>query len=200
MLMNNKNVISITNRKLCNNDFLTQLEKISKSGVESIYLREKDLSSNDYKVLAEKCLNICSRNNVKLFIVQYIDLAKNLKCDNLHLSYKDFVSNYEILKDFKNISVSVHNIGEAVKSQELGATRLITGHIFATDCKKGVAPRGLIYLKTICTSVNIPVYAIGGITPDNVDRTIRCGATGVCIMSSLMQTDNPNLLIENLMK
>jgi thiamine-phosphate pyrophosphorylase len=76
---------------------------------------------------------------------------------------------------------------EAKTVQSLGATRLVTGHIFPTDCKKGVPPRGLEYLKTICQSVDIPVYAIGGITPENAHLTIGCGAKGVCMMSYLMK-------------
>jgi thiamine-phosphate pyrophosphorylase len=44
--------------------------------------------------------------------------------------------------------------------------------------------------------VNLPVYAIGGITPTNANDIISSGADGVCIMSSLMATDTPNLLLK----
>ena len=183
-------IISISNRKLCNQEFSTQIEKISKSKlVESIYLREKDLSSNEYKSLLIDCLKICT--DTEIFPVKYIDVAKSLNLQNIHLSYQTFMDNYNNLDCFKNISVSVHNIDEAILSEKFGATRLITGHIFQTDCKKGVPPRGLNYLKNVCNSVKIPVYAIGGITSVNAKSVIDCGATGICIMSSLMQTDNP---------
>ena len=39
-----------------------------------------------------------------------------------------------------------------------------------TDCKKGLAPRGLDFLKNVCDSVDIPVYAIGGINIDDGRR------------------------------
>ena len=189
-------IISISNRKLCHDDFLSRLESISNSGVESIYLREKDLSQEEYTSLAKKVLKVC--NNCDIYIVKYIDVDKNLNCKNIHLSYKDFLSNCDALSDFKNVSVSVHSVDEAITSSKMGATRLITGHIFATDCKKNLAPRGLEYLEKVCSSVNIPVYAIGGISPNNAMQTIKRGADGVCVMSSLMQTHNVNTLVESL--
>lgn len=189
-------IISISSRKLCHDDFLSRLESISNSGVESIYLREKDLSQEEYTSLAKKVLKVC--NNCDIYIVKYIDVAKTLNCKNIHLSYKDFLSNCDALGDFKNVSVSVHSVDEAITSSKMGATRLITGHIFATDCKKNLAPRGLEYLEKVCSSVNIPVYAIGGISPNNAMQTINYGADGVCVMSSLMQTHNVNTLVESL--
>ena len=189
-------IISISNRKLCHDDFLSRLESISNSGVESIYLREKDLSQEEYTSLAEKVLKVC--NNCDIYIVKYIDVAKTLNCKNIHLSYKDFLSNCDALGDFKNVSVSVHSVDEAITSSKMGATRLITGHIFATDCKKNLAPRGLEYLEKVCSSVNIPVYAIGGISPNNAMQTIKRGADGVCVMSSLMQAHNVITLVESL--
>lgn len=178
-------VVSISNRHLCQGDFITQLERVSKSGVESIYLREKDLPLEEYYTLAEEFLKVCTECNT--YLVQRIDVAKSLGCKSIHLPYGDFLNHHTELDCFTNISVSVHSLEEAKTVQSLGATRLVTGHIFPTDCKKGVPPRGLEYLKTICQSVDVPVYAIGGITPENAHLAISCGAKGVCMMSYLMK-------------
>lgn len=77
---------------------------------------------------------------------------------------------------------------EAIEAQKLGATYISAGHIFATDCKKDLPPRGLEFLKEVCNSVTIPVYAIGGIKLSDVqmDEIIKCGAKGGCIMSGMM--------------
>jgi thiamine-phosphate pyrophosphorylase len=189
------NVVCISNRKLCHDDFLARLESISHSGVESIYLREKDLPQGEYQALLENVLKACTCD---VYAVQYVDVAKSLNVKNIHLSYRGFLEEYQTLGNFKNISVSVHSVDEAIEAQRLGATRLVTGHIFATDCKKGLPPRGLEYLRSICESVNIPVYAIGGITPENAYKTMENGASGVCVMSLLMQSDNFDFLIRNL--
>ncbi len=48
----------------------------------------------------------------------------------------------------------------------MGASYLTAGHIYATDCKRGLPPRGLGFLKEVCREVSIPVYGIGGIKFD----------------------------------
>ena len=111
---------------------------------------------------------------------------------------------------FKVIGTSVHSVEDAIKAEQLGATYMTAGHIFATDCKKGLPPRGLDFLKNVCDAVEIPVYAIGGINiassgdstasdapstydamPDiSVPRladVMKCGAAGGCIMSGMMR-------------
>ena len=79
--------------------------------------------------------------------------------------------------------MSVHILEEAKKSQDLGANYIIVGHIFNTDCKKGLKPKGLDFLKEI----KIEVFAIGGIDFNNYSEVIKTGVTGVCMMSGLMK-------------
>ena len=83
--------------------------------------------------------------------------------------------------------VSVHSVEDARLAEQCGATYLTAGHVFVTDCKKGLAPRGLDFLHEVCSSVKIPVYAIGGINDKNAASCIREGAAGVCVMSGYMR-------------
>lgn len=75
---------------------------------------------------------------------------------------------------------------DAVEAQKLGCTYITAGHIFDTDCKKGLPGRGHEFLRNVCRAVTIPVYAIGGITPENAEEIYQDGASGACLMSSLM--------------
>ena len=68
------------------------------------------------------------------------------------------------------------------------------GHIFTTDCKKGLKPRGITALQQICKEAQIPVYAIGGISSENIKEVIQAGAAGACIMSFGMQASKEELL------
>ena len=69
--------------------------------------------------------------------------------------------------------------------------RRVNDMFFDTDCKKGLPGRGLDFLKAVCSSVSIPVYAIGGISPKNFSMVRNVGANGGCIMSSAMNCTNP---------
>ncbi|AVQ39102.1 thiamine phosphate synthase [Clostridium botulinum] len=195
-------LLAITNRHLCNNEFLEQIQDICTLNAKnrviesvSIVLREKDLSENDYKKLAAKVLNICKKNNTECILHTYYKVAKELNCKKIHLPLHVLKSNPNIYKDFDEVGVSIHSVSEAIEAINLGATYITAGHIFATDCKKDLPPRGLSFLSSVCSSVNIPVYAIGGISPANAEKAINAGAEGVCIMSGLMTCESSKLFI-----
>ncbi|GAE02649.1 thiamine-phosphate pyrophosphorylase ThiE [Clostridium botulinum B str. Osaka05] len=195
-------LLAITNRHICNNEFLAQIQDIctlneKNTVIESvsIVLREKDLSENDYKKLAAKVLNICEKNNTECILHTYYKVAKELNCKKIHLPLHVLKSNPNIYKDFNEIGISIHSVSEAIEAMNLGATYITAGHIFATDCKKGLPPRGLGFLSSVCSSVHIPVYAIGGISPANAEKAINAGAEGVCIMSGLMTCESSKLFI-----
>jgi len=186
------NVICVTNRKLVDNeDFYSRIQKISCGEPEKIILREKDLSENEYEKMARKCYDICGQKNVDLSVNKFLTVAKNIGIGSVHLSISDFIEWRDELNHFDCVGVSVHSVEEAFKAQTFGANYIIAGHIFATDCKKGVPPRGLDFLQKVCQSVDIPVYAIGGINLRNAWLVKDTGVCGVCVMSLLMREKNP---------
>jgi thiamine-phosphate pyrophosphorylase len=195
-------LLAITNRHLCNNDFLEQIQDICALSEKntviksvSIVLREKDLSENDYKDLAVKVLKICKENNTECILHTYYKVARELNCKKIHLPLHVLKSNPNIYKEFNEVGVSIHSVSEAIEAINLGATYITAGHIFATNCKKDIPPRGLNFLSSVCSSVNIPVYAIGGISFENAQKAINAGADGICIMSGLMSCNNSRIFI-----
>ncbi len=191
MIMSTFDVLAVSNRKLCGNDFLTQIELVARAKPCGIILREKDLSEAEYKQLAKKVVEICGIDGVNCILHTFTDAAISLGCTAIHLPLPFLLKEAGKLDFFETIGVSTHSVEEAVEAQRLGATYVTTGHIFATDCKKGIAPRGLPFLKSVVESIEIPVYAIGGITPENAKAAAKARAHGVCVMSGLMQCDNP---------
>ena len=176
-------IISVSNRKLCNKDFLERISEISNAGIPVI-LREKDLNEAEYEELAKKVIALCPN----IILHSFTNAAKNIGCKRIHLPM-------HVLRDtdvsgFEITGTSVHSPEEAKEAQTLGASYITAGHIFETDCKKGLAPRGLDFLENVCQSVNIPVYAIGGINSENAREAISRGASGVCVMSGLMTCEN----------
>ena len=84
---------------------------------------------------------------------------------------------------------------DAREAQALGCTYITAGHVFETDCKNGLPGRGLDFLRSVCATVDIPVYGIGGIDADNIALVRETGASGACLMSSLMiHEDVPRLM------
>ena len=195
----------ISNRKLCENENLEkQIKKIFSAyekkiilknfDIVALTLREKDLDKNEYLKLIEKIYPICQKYKINLILHQNYDLNLDdkYKIDGIHLSYNIFKSlneniKAELIKKYKRIGVSIHSLDEAKEVENLGASYVVAGHIFETDCKKGLEPRGLKFIKDLSSALSIPIFAIGGIDEKNSQSVINNGAFGLCIMSTLMK-------------
>ena len=195
----------ISNRKLCENKNLEkQIEKIFSAyerkiilknfEIVALTLREKDLNKNEYLKLIEKVYPICQKYKINLILHQNYDLNLDDKynIEGIHLSYSIFKSlneniKAELIKKYKRIGVSIHSLDEAKEAESLGASYVVAGHIFKTDCKKGLEPRGLKFVEDLSSTLTIPIFAIGGIDEKNSQSVIDRGAFSVCMMSSIMK-------------
>lgn len=182
-----ENMICITNRHLCQGDFLEKIEQIVEKRPKAIILREKDLSEEEYEQLLLSCQKIC-RGRVPLYAHTYLDAAIRAEVSGIHLPLpilRDCV--LEERTGFKRMGASIHSVTEALEAQQLGASYVTAGHVFATDCKKGLPGRGLTFLKEVCEAVSIPVYALGGMNKGNLKLVMKMGAAGSCMMSDFMK-------------
>lgn len=186
-MCNFSKLIAVTNRKLCNNDFLQQIDKICALYPKSLILREKDLTKEEYFELARDVKVICEKYKTSYFIHSHIDIAKQLGCDSIHISLPLLTQYGDDIKEFTNISVSCHSIEDVYTAIQAGATQIILGNIFETTCKPGLSGKGLNFLKDICDKSEVPVYAIGGITLENLPEVLDTHAAGGCMMSGFMK-------------
>ena len=184
--MDEKQIIAITNRKLCTRPFLEVMEDLTKRDFQTIVLREKDLTEEEYEKLAGQCLEICRRNQAVLTLHNFVGAARNLGVSRIHLPYPVFLKEAGNLSDFESVSTSIHKPEEARTAKELGADFVFAGHIYRTDCKKGLKPRGLGFLREVLEASDLPVYGIGGIHENNYREVLDAGAAGVCMMSEFM--------------
>ncbi len=99
---------------------------------------------------------------------------------------------------FSSVGVSVHSVKEAKEAEAMGADYLIAGPVFKTKCKPDAVPKGTGLITDVLSSVRIPVYAIGGITPYNIAKVSAEGASGVCIRSPMMTDENLKVLVREL--
>lgn len=192
-----KDMIAVTNRHLLDyamNPFDALLEKIehlSKLGVKAIVLREKDLSAKEYEELAIKALDICRKNHTPLILHSFSQAAIDLEHRSIHLPLPDLSRTYgnyrKKLLAFDTIGTSVHSVQDMMTAMQCGATYVFAGNIYPTDCKAGLPGRGLDFLAQVCSIATIPVYAIGGVTPEKMPELLMAGASGGCMMSGFMK-------------
>lgn len=180
--------LCVTNRKLCQGDFYERIQQIVQNReADAILLREKDLSRSEYEKMAEQVLQICQEADMTCILHTFWKSARKLHCRYIHLP----LDILETLPDkekshFQWIGSSVHSLEQAQRAEESGADYVIAGHVFETDCKRGLPGRGLEFIQKLSGGVHIPVYGIGGICQENAEAVVRVGAAGVCVMSGLM--------------
>ena len=183
-------ILAVTDRKLCTRPFPEQIRRVCERHPAALVLREKDLSEPEYRRLAEQVLEICGEYRVKCILHNFPETARVLGVGSLHLPLSRLLSMPEAERaDFAEIGTSVHSPEQLKEALEAGADYVFAGHIFASQCKPGLPPRGLEFLREICERSDVPVYGIGGIRPEEaqIRAVLDCGAAGVCILSEMMK-------------
>ena len=189
--MYTSDILCVTNRALCREAFLTRIERIAACHPAGIILREKDLSPVTYKELAVPVMRICAQYKVRCILHSFVDIAIQLHVDAVHLPLHILRKmSAEEKSCFSVLGTSCHSVEDALEAQVLGCTYITAGHVFETDCKKGLPGRGLGFLQDVCAAVSIPVYGIGGIDDTNIAQVRAAGASGACLMSSLMAKED----------
>lgn len=180
-------LICITSRSLCGGDFVQRVRDILDMGIPVI-LREKDLTETEYSRL----LHLIGRQDI--IAHSFAEAARKAGCKKIHLPLP--LLERTDISDFDIVGSSTHSVEQAERAAELGAAYVTAGHVFATDCKKGLEPRGIGLLTEISQTVNIPVYALGGIDHGNAADCISAGAHGVCAMSGFMRCEDLSAYVE----
>ena len=191
MIICMSDILCVTSRALCREDFLVRVEKVAAARPLGMILREKDLSEERYRQLAGQVLEICERHGTACMLHGFPAVAAELGHRAVHLPLPVLRTLYETeKKEFSVLGASCHSALEAQEAEALGCTYVTAGHIFDTGCKKGLPGRGLAFLREICGCISIPVYAIGGICPERMDSVRQAGAAGACVMSGAMTCEN----------
>lgn len=208
-------LIAVTDAASCPHSLVEQVERIALCPYKphKLLLRAKDLGPEDYARLVKEVLPLCQKYAMELIIHTHWQIALELGVTQVHLPLPLLSQTPLEARQRLYISSSVHSVAEAQKALAEGAQALVAGHIYATDCKAGVPPRGLEFLQQIANVAvkhttptlakaneeahahnsiicpnSIPVYAIGGIhfDPSQWQELAQHGATGACIMSAYM--------------
>ena len=183
-------LVCVTHRGLCADTLPQRVAALCRGSVSKVILREKDLPEEEYEALARQVL---AAGGDRVVLHHFPRVCQRLGVPRLHLSLGQLEADPDLREQVKLLGVSIHAPEEAVRAQKLGADYVTAGHVFATDCKKG-----LPWLEGVVNAVSIPVYAIGGIGPDNLAAVARTGAAGACLMSAFMACPDPQTYVEGL--
>jgi len=195
---------------------LDKVELVASAGVDWIQLREKDLSGKQIASLTREALRRVSRQAshtrppTRILVNDRLDVVIAEQAGGVHLGENSLPADQakhlllaspaaqSSFQDFL-VGVSCHSPEAAKSAAFAGADYIFFGPIFATPSKAAFgAPQGLARLAEVCTSVTIPVLAIGGITLENAPACLSAGASGIAAIRLFQDSADPARIIRAL--
>lgn len=193
----------VTNRdKISDEIFFNRIEEALKGGVSIVQLREKNASTRQMINLAKRLKDICHSYNVPLLIDDRVDVCLASDADGVHLGNEDMdvVVARKILGKDKIIGATAKTLEAAKKKEQEGADYLGVGAIYPTKTKVKTIITKVSTLREINNNISIPTAAIGGLNETNLDILKESGASGICVVRAIMDSENPREVSENLSK
>lgn len=189
-MQNLQNVICITDRHLCHRPFQDQMRIVAAMKPKAVILREKDVMEDTYRILAERILPACEENGVPLIVHTFYTVALDMGIHRLQIPLAQLRElPEETRKQFEVLGTTVHSVEDAKEAVSLGATYLTASVASGGTHEYGSGNKLLDFLEEVSAAVDIPVYALGGASREQLEDCLARGAAGICMMSRLMTAD-----------
>lgn len=166
--------------------FMDALESQLKSGLKLIQVREKQLNFDDLFIFAEKVLMLAKLYQARVLINQDVNVAEKAKADGVHLTAKQLM-NMDCRPDFPLVSASCHNMTELKKAEAIGCDFLVLSPVQSTLSHPHSSILGWSAFIEISHGCSIPVYAMGGMKPTDLEAAWRHGAHGIAMQRGVWQ-------------
>lgn len=183
----------VTDRMLMRTKTLGEaVEQAVIGGCTMVQLREKEILSLDFYVLASEMKKITDRYGIPLIINDRIDIAMAVGAAGVHIGQKDIpadIARKVIGKDML-LGVSAVSAAEAVNAAKAGADYLGVGAMFPTGTKPDAGFVSMEELERIRKAVDIPIVVIGGISKENAMLFQPMGIDGLAVVSAVIAQPN----------
>ncbi|MBQ2456506.1 MAG: thiamine phosphate synthase [Firmicutes bacterium] len=169
-----------------------QVESALKGGITCLQLREKELDDDAFTAEAIQISALCRRYGVPFIINDNVEVALRCGADGVHVGQDDMDAAAVRARAGKDliIGVSAHSVEEALRAVEKGADYLGVGSMFSTSTKSNVVRLNNDILLSICSAVDVPVVAIGGIGKSNILTLKGTGVDGAALVSAIFSAED----------
>jgi len=162
-------------------EFLRRLEAALNKGLRLVQLREKDYSREALRVLALKMLPLIRQHDAHLIINADIELCREIGADGVQLTGAQ-LAELGVRPDVDWCAASCHNADELRRAEALGCDFALLSPVLATQSHPGATHLGWGNFAAIAAGSSIPVYALGGLTHDDMQTAWQHGAHGIALL------------------
>ena len=163
---------------------LAHLEKAIASGIHMVQFRAHELSGDDYQCWAREMAAICKQNKVILLLNTAAEDFEQGIADGLHLTSERLMAcQHRPIAAPCWLGASVHNEQELMQAIAIEADYIFVSPVKITGSHPNAVPLGWDGFKTLAAQAPIPVYALGGMTHQDLGDAIALGAQGIAGIS-----------------
>jgi len=173
------------------------VRELCDGGADLIQLRAKESIPDEIRRFAEAILPITDRASIGLVINDHPQLALQTGAFGCHLGQEDFFdAGYSQAAQVTGcppaikLGLSTHAPEQARRALDAKPDYIAIGPVFATDTKPTTRPVTLEYVCWAAANVNVPWFAIGGITLQNLDDVLAAGAKRICVVSAILKASD----------
>jgi len=184
----------LDNRWAQNRSLVDVLKLAAGMGLKLFQYRNKTSPMSEVYREAYRLREAAAEAEVLFIVNDRCDVALAVEADGVHLGQKDLPLSLarRIMGPRAIIGISTHRAEEVVKAAEEGADYIGFGPIYPTETKiDHENPVGIDGIKEIRSMTSLPVFAIGGITPETMGLCLAAGANGVAVVSAIL--DSPEI-------
>jgi len=186
----------------CGSDLFADLRRILDAGVDIIQWRQKEGDDASFLEKAGRLRELCREYDTPFVVNDRPDIARLVEADGLHLGQNDLplAAARQLVGPEMPIGRSTHSLAQALRAVEEGADYLGFGPIFTTPSKARPDPTvGVDGLVEMLAQVDLPVVAIGGLTPDNLPTVVRSGRVpAVAVIRAVLAAPDPARAVREL--
>jgi len=171
------------------------LERLLPLGVKTVQLRVKDKSHAELTHEIIRSRTLCAQHGATLIVNDYWQIALDEGCDFVHLGQEDMDS-----ADFKalkaggvRVGLSTHTPEELDRALTFQPDYIALGPIYPTVLKQmPFPPQGLERIGQWKRKIgDIPLVAIGGLTPERAKLVLDVGADSACVVTDILLNADP---------
>jgi 8-oxo-dGTP diphosphatase len=168
-------------QELGEEEFMRRLEAALHNGLRLVQLREKNYSREALRKLALKMLPLLRQHEARLIINADIELAKEIGADGVQLTGAQ-LAGLSVRPDVDWCAASCHNAEELRRAEVLGCDFALLSPVLPTQSHPGAPHLGWKNFAAIAAGPSIPVYALGGLTHDDMQTAWQHGAHGISLL------------------
>ncbi len=161
--------------------FLTRLQDRLDAGLRLIQLREKELSREEMRILAQNVVAMAHDHGAKVLLNGDVTLAQEVGADGVQLTSSQLAGCAE-RPDVDLCAASCHSARELRRAQELGCDFAVLSPVLPTRSHPGAAHLGWESFASLAADTSIPVYALGGLATDDMITSWQHGAHGIALL------------------